>query len=281
VSPTAAPSAAKLQLRIGDRGATWVDAPDTLYTGKGGTGTAIKTGTGNIPNGRLYDANGRSYDLSHGAQLNSRWSGTAGPYVSPEAARMQYNNNGAWSDLPTELYTGQTMAHQGGFDDAVFQKRAQAYQDYAMPQVEDQYKQQQKALTFALARGGNLGSSLASNKSAELDKDYGLQRQNVIDTGQDYVNQGKADLATQKANAVTLLNATADPDAAYSVAQTASQQLSAMPSFSPLQPVVKNVAAGLGTYLANSADAEAIAKARANQPYSLSANWKGSGRVGG
>jgi hypothetical protein len=173
--------------------------------------------------------------------------------------------------------------HEGGFSDAFFDKRAQAYQDFALPQVQQQYGDQQKALTFALARGGNLRSSLASDKNAELDKDFTLQKQAVYDTGRDYANQGRSDMAAQKASAVSMLQASADPDAAYNIAQTSANQLSAMPAFTPLTGVVKNVASGLGTYLNNQSVAEAMAKAQAAQGggYSLPSSWKGSGKVGG
>jgi hypothetical protein len=247
------------------------------------TGPAMNPNERGISNGTYYDAAGKNYDLANGNAGNLRWAGTRAPGVQGPGGRVQTNANGQWSDLPTELYgaANSTTTTEGGFGDDFFNKRAQAYQDYAMPQVEDQYKDQQKALTYALARGGNLGSSLASNKTAELDKDYGLQRQGVIDQGQNYVNQGKTEMATQKANAISLLQASADPDAAYNVAQTSANQLSQMPAFSPLEPVVKNVAAGLGTYLVNNADAAAIAKAKAGGNYSLPASWKGSGTTGG
>ena len=188
-------------------------------------------------------------------------------------------------DTPKELYKSINRVQltperiEGGFDDAVFDKRAQAYEDFALPQVQQQYEDQQKALTYALARGGNLQSSLASNKTAELDKDYALQKQAVVDKGRDYVNQGKTEKAQQKANAISLLQASADPDAAYNVAQTSAQQLSEIPAFQPLDPVVKNVAAGLGTYLTNQQTADAIA--RANASYSLPSSWGGSGKVRG
>lgn len=189
--------------------------------------------------------------------------------------------------VPVSAYTtdprlSQVASKVGGFGDDFFNKRATAYQDFALPQVQQQYEDQQKALTFALARGGNIQSSLSSDKNAELDKDYGLQKQAVYDTGQDYVNQGKADLASQKASAVSLLQATADPDAAYNVAQTSANQLSAMPAFQPLNSVVKNVASGLGTYLNNQSTADAIAKAQQGSAggYSLPASWSGSGKVG-
>lgn len=278
-APGVGPQAARLQIRT-DR--LWSDAPDTLYTGKGGTGTAIKPSVGGIGNGQYYDASGRQYDLANGNQGNLRWTGTAAPGVGPEQARVQYNNGGAWETLPDTLYGGVNKEHQGGFNDAFFDKRAQAYQDFALPQVQQQYGDQQKALTFALARGGNLRSSLSSDKNAELDKDFTLQKQAVIDTGRDYANQGRADMAQQKASAVSMLQATADPDAAYNVAQTSANQLSAMPAFTPLTGVVKNVASGLGTYLNNQSTAAAIAKAQQQTGgYSLPSSWKGSGKVGG
>lgn len=169
-----------------------------------------------------------------------------------------------------------------GYSDEFFNHRARAYQDFALPQVQSQYADQQKALTFALARGGNIQSSLANDKNAELDKDFTLQKQAVIDTGRDYANQGRADLASQKASAVSLLQATADPDAAYNVAQQSASQLSAMPAFTPLNNVVKNVASGLGTYLMNQQTQDAINKAQQGQgAYQLPSNWKGSGTVGG
>lgn len=224
-----------------------------------------------VPQGEWFDANGNPITVN-----NSR-------YKKKTGLMMQTAQQG-WIPVQ-DLYTSNPIASQkvtqhAGFDDAVFNKRAQAYQDFALPQVQQQYGDQQKALTFALARGGNLQSSLSSDKNAELDKDYALQKQAVYDTGQDYVNQGKADLATQKASAVSMLQATADPDASYNVAQQAAQQLSAMPAFTPLSPVVKNVASGLGTYLTNQQTAESIAKAQQAGGYSLPASWSGSGKVG-
>jgi hypothetical protein len=255
---------------------------DELFNGKDVPATyAMRTGQkvttdpywGTAP-GTYYDEAGKPYTFTG----TNQWRRKGGILVGTPEYGDVYTPQNLYTSA--EQYEATPAYHTGGFDDSVFNKRAQAYQDFAMPQVEQQYADQQKALTYALARGGNLQSSLASNKTAELDKDYGLQRQAVIDKGQDYVNQGKVDLANQKASAVSMLQATADPDAAYNVAAQSAQQLSTMPSFQPLDPVVKNVAAGLGTYLTNQQTADAIAKANAGGSYSLPANWSGSGKVG-
>lgn len=281
-APGVAPAPARVQY---NNGGAWSDLPSELYTffdrSKGYAGQMDPNVSG-IGNGKYYDNTGKAYNLANGPSGNLRWGRGANAAGAPNDARVQYNNGGAWSDLPSELFTGTTTEHQGGFTDAFFDKRATAYQDFALPQVQQQYGDQQKALTFALARGGNLRSSLSSDKNAELDKDFTLQKQAVIDTGRDYANQGKSDMAAQKASAVSMLQATADPDAAYNVAQTSANQLSAMPAFTPLTGVVKNVASGLGTYLNNQATAEAIAKAQQQGGgYSLPSSWKGSGKVGG
>lgn len=275
---------------------------DELFNGKQVTVTSnpYQTRQG-LSDGEYYDANGRAYQIQNGGDAgNVNWAtqkratgrirekGRDGGFVlgndmpMVDSAPQYQSPAGAWEDLPSTLYGSREFVNQPGFDDAFFDKRAQAYQDFALPQVQQQYGDQQKALTFALARGGNLQSSLSSDKNAELDKDYALQKQAVYDTGQDYVNQGKSDLAAQKASAVSMLQATADPDASYSVAQQAAQQLSAMPAFTPLSPVVKNVASGLGTYLTNQQTAESIARAQQQQSggYSLPASWSGSGKVG-
>lgn len=166
----------------------------------------------------------------------------------------------------------------GGFNDAYYQKRSKAYKDFALPQLQDQFNDQQKSLTYALSRGGNLGSSVGAAKNADLAKDFALQKQAVNDTGQDYANKARADVADQKQNLISLLQASADPDATANLAQSQARNLSAMPAFSPLSPVISNVASGLGSYLMNQQTADAVKKAYSDS-YSnpLSSN---SGKVG-
>lgn len=222
--------------------------------------------------GTYYDANGNPLTFTNQNQARNK-RGVV-DVRTPEMGLI---------DTPGELYytnplEGRTVTHQGGFDDSYYNKRSQAYQDFALPQLQDQYKDQQKSLTYALSRGGNLGSSLAAAKTAELDKDYSLQQQNVYDTGQDYANKARAAVAEQKGNLVSLLQASADPDAVASMAQSQAANLSAMPNFSPLSPVISNVASGLGSYLTNQQTADAVKKAYSDT-YSNSLN-RTSGKVG-
>lgn len=283
-APGVAANAARVQYDTGGR--NWVNLPDQLFSAPGGGGSAVNPHTAGIGNGTFYDANGQAYNLQNGNASNNyygnvRWTGTPSPGTSPQVAnpKVQINQNGAWQNLPDQLYTGTTMEHQGGFDDAFYNKRATAYNEFALPQLQDQYTDQKKALTYALARGGNLGSSLSAAKKGVLDKDYALQQQGIYDTGRDYANKARSDVAAQKQNMVSLLQASADPDAVANLAQSQAQNLSAMPSFSPLSPVISNVAGSLGTYLQNQQVSEAVRRANSNSPYTNSLS-RSSGKVG-
>jgi hypothetical protein len=272
------------------------------------TGAAINPNATGIGNGTYYDANGTAYTLNNGNSGNLRWAGTSAPGVQGPGGRVQYRvapgqtyieagntrhggeaadptptkkyKDAVWADLPDQLYSGvdSKTTTEGGYGEDYYQKRATAYNDFALPQLQEQYKDQQKALTYALARGGNLGSSLASQKSGALDKDYALQQQSVYDTGQDYANKARSDVATNKQNLVQLLQASADPDAVANIAQSQAATMSQMPNFSPLAPVMTNVAGSLGTYLQNQQTADAIKKAYSD-PYSNPIN-RSSGKVG-
>jgi hypothetical protein len=245
------------------------------------TGVAINPNVSGIGSGTYYGPDGAVYNLNNGNSGNLRWAGTSAPGVAGPGGRVQTNISGAWQDLPTQLYSGvdEKTTTEGGFGDDFYNARAKAYNDYALPQLQDQYTDQKKQLTYALARGGNLGSSLSASKNATLGKDYALQQQNVYDTGQDYANKARSDVAAQKQNMVSLLQASADPDAVANLAQSQAQNLSAMPSFTPLSPVISNVAGSLGTYLSNQQTADAIRKAYANDPYTNSLS-RSSGKVG-
>lgn len=134
------------------------------------------------------------------------------------------------------------------FDDGFFNRRAQAYDDYALPQVEDQHSSALGTLTAALARSGMLQSSVAADKSARLAKDYSLQRQGVVDQGLAVANDARHDVENSRAALVSDLYATADPAAAAASAAARAKIATSQPSFSPLGLLFQNAAAGLADY---------------------------------
>lgn len=134
----------------------------------------------------------------------------------------------------------------GQFNDQYFDKRRQAYIDYATPQVEDQYGDAQKQLTFALARGGNLNSSVRGEKAAELQKRFDLTKQEVTDKGLSYANEAKSSVEGARSDLIGMLNATGDAEGAANSAISRASTLSQPTAFSPLSQLFGDFTAGLG-----------------------------------
>jgi hypothetical protein len=157
-----------------------------------------------------------------------------------DAVNSMLNNGG--------LFTG--TEERKGFTDNFYDKRSQAYVDFATPQLEDQYEDASAALTSALSRSGQLRSTLAGDRSSKLQKSFATQRQSVADKGREYANTARRNINASRDDAVSMLQASADPDAAVSSAlNKASAARDAVPAFDPLAPVFQNATAGLGSYM--------------------------------
>lgn len=129
------------------------------------------------------------------------------------------------------------------FDDTYFAGLAKNYTDYAMPQLQDQYDQAKKDITFALARKGNLNSTTAGDQYALLDRENALNTTNIYSTAQDYANQARSDVASNKSAVQSQLGSTYDADAANSDALERARVLTAPKGFSPLGQMFTNISA--------------------------------------
>lgn len=167
------------------------------------------------------------------------------------------------------------VTHNGGFDDAFYNDRATAYDNFAMPQLEDQYSKAQDQLIYALARTGRLDSSTRGDKFANLARDYDLQKTNVIDKGVQYADQARQQVENARADLVSLNNATADPNAIAAQAALSASAMRSMPAFDPMAPLFQNVTDGLAT----EADLERRNMARYNTGFFAPSLSSGSGRT--
>lgn len=141
-------------------------------------------------------------------------------------------------------------ASTGGFSDPFYNRRRDAYLEYAMPQLQEQYGDAQAQLAFALSRAGTGSSSVANRRFSTLGRDYGLRQQEIADTAQDYANQARADVATARSNAENLLTSTGNADLAVRQAlETATRLQQSAPAFSPLGAVFQNASAGLAGFM--------------------------------
>lgn len=138
----------------------------------------------------------------------------------------------------------------GEFTPDFYNQRQQAYLDYANPQLDKQYSDAQKQLTFSLARGGNLDSSARATQESDLQRQYDTQSKSVADQALAYSNQTKNDVEGARGDLVTALNASGDATGAANNAIARADALSTPQAFSPLGQLFANFTAGLGTQAA-------------------------------
>jgi len=132
-----------------------------------------------------------------------------------------------------------------GANAPIWDQQEQAYKDYANPQLDRQYGSAQGDLAFALARQGQLSSSISGENYADLNKDYQVQQQGVAEAARGFGNNARADIANEKQSLLNMLSASADPGATAMAARSSLDSLRSQPSFSPLGPLFQNATAGL------------------------------------
>lgn len=136
------------------------------------------------------------------------------------------------------------------FTDDFYKGRLDAFSNYAMPQLDDQFGDARKQLTFDLARSGNLQSSTRASKEGDLNTLYDTNKRGVLD--QALGEEGKARNAVEGARGelMTMLNSTGDAEGAASSAIHRATALSQPAAFSPLSQMFANFTSALGTQAA-------------------------------
>lgn len=167
------------------------------------------------------------------------------------------------------------------FNDDFYDGRSQAYQDYATPQLTDQFDEAQKNLTFNLARGGNLKSQAGIDQVAKLAKQFAFQEANVLTEADRQRQALQTSVNNERQSLFNQLDASADPTAAANGALTQSNFLSTQtPNFSPLGDLFQNVAlTGANNYMAGSQYADADRYAREFELNTPGLSKSGTGKV--
>lgn len=154
-----------------------------------------------------------------------------------EAARQEQIRSG--TARISDLFSSQ-------FNPAYFDKQRDNYVNYAKPQLDDQHKQAQKQLTFALDRRGALDSSSRASLAAELEKKRALAEADIKGKAEDYRTNAMANVEGARGNLIQTLNATGDVEGAVNSANARAQVLSQVPGYSPLSALFADFTAGLG-----------------------------------
>ncbi|MCO5089881.1 hypothetical protein [Bosea sp. (in: a-proteobacteria)] len=153
----------------------------------------------------------------------------------------------------------------GQFTDDYFNNQRQSYLDYATPQLDDQYADAQKQLTYSLTRSGLLDSSVRADKEAELQKKYDLTKQQIADQAQSYSTDARNNVEKSRSDLITMLNTTGDAEGAANSAITRASALSQPQAYSPLTQLFADFTSTLGTQAAIER-ANAYAGSGVNQP---------------
>lgn len=158
-------------------------------------------------------------------------------YLTPEQQFAAALKNGG-------LYSAKNTTT--GFNNDFFDARKQAYLDYADPQLQDQYNDANRQLTFSLARSGLLDSSARGEKLGDLQKLYDTQKQAIADKALSYETGARNSVEDARANLIQTLNATGDAEGAANSALARSQALSQPDAYSPLGQLFTDFTNGLG-----------------------------------
>jgi len=133
-----------------------------------------------------------------------------------------------------------------GFTPQFYQQRAQAYENYAEPQLMQQYQEVSKQLLGKLANQGLLNGSAALQQKGALQNDLGLQQQGIANTGIQQAQQLQQQVAGEQAGLIGQANAAANPLTVAQEAIGTAANYAAPSAFQPLGQLFQNFA---NTYL--------------------------------
>ena len=138
----------------------------------------------------------------------------------------------------------------GQFDDNFFGRNRQAFKDFAMPQLDSQFRDASRDLTFDLARSGLLNSSVRGEQSGRLQRLYDSNRQQITNEALSREQQQRNAVEGARSDLVSMLQTTGDAQGAASQALSRANMLSQPQPFSPLGQLFTDFTAGLGTQAA-------------------------------
>lgn len=183
-------------------------------------GGAKPTGlaTSFAPGTTYYKADGSIWqpDVSGGFGGGADLSGIAAP------ADGQFESAGP-------LYTG--IERSGGFGDDYYKGIADLYKQHYAPLIDEQYQTARRTLPYQFATTDN---SEYQRRAGELERDYQRQLVDNSSAAEDFSNQRRQAVESQRQNLVSQVTAGADPGTAATLAAGAVKSLSAQPTFSAL-----------------------------------------------
>lgn len=141
-----------------------------------------------------------------------------------------------------QLFTAPETKTFEGFQEPFYEKRAQDYVNFALPQLSQQYQQNRNQMLFGLANRGLGQSSVADTASSNLEREAGRGRQEIADTGIAQANQLRKDVENARQQSIAQLYQSADPAQALQGAVRAASGFQAPSTFAPITNMFSNLA---------------------------------------
>lgn len=141
-----------------------------------------------------------------------------------------------------QLFSAPQYRTLEGFQEPFYQKRAQDYVNFALPQLGQQYRTNRNAMLFGLANRGLTGSTVQDQASANLEREAGIGRQTIADTGLEQSNQLRKDVESGRQQAISQLYQSADPAQALQGAVRTASQIQSPSTFAPISNLFTNLA---------------------------------------
>jgi len=129
-----------------------------------------------------------------------------------------------------------------GYNTDFYNQRAKAYQQFALPQLSQQYQQTRNQLMFNLANRGLLHSGAANTQWGQLQRTNAQDKQQIADTGISQSQDLQRQVEGQKSNLIGQLYQAADPASAAKQATATAASFTPPSTFTPLANMFGNIA---------------------------------------
>jgi hypothetical protein len=130
--------------------------------------------------------------------------------------------------------TGRIDRAFSGFTPEFYNQRAQDYENYAMPQLNQQYTQTAENLTGKLANQGLLNSSAALGQRSALQEALATQQQGVANQGIQQAQDLQRQQMSEQQQLIGQATSATDPLSISNQALSAASQFQAPSAFAPL-----------------------------------------------
>lgn len=140
------------------------------------------------------------------------------------------------------------------FNDGYYNTYKNNYLDFYNPQLDKQFGNTNRSLTYALAGRGLLDSSVGAEAVGDLFKRYLDEKSNVTGAAQDAANQLKSGVESTKSNLYTLNESASDPQTVANRAIGEASAIAMPQSYTPLQDVFASALTPWTNYLVSSSN---------------------------